>query len=313
MMFCEGSIYIMNSIVRIGVFYDGHYFYSVSNYYAYQHERAARISVAGLHDIIRSLVAEREGVEVSQTCLSEAHYFRNRISAAQAEKHGKLASERGFEDILVSQGVTLHYQMHRGPAESTRSKGALGIALGAELLDRALGGHFDVAVLVLGDPDFVPLFRKMNSMGIRTMVLGWAPDPATGGANDLFFGGELHHEATYPVDMIEFVEAEIAAGSDHAEGLFVKKEEAEAEARREAPDYSHLPLIQGTLMTIKDGFGFIEKEPNNVFFHASDLIDTEFSELTTGDLLEYRLLEGGGREGGDIAHDVRSYAPSEGD
>jgi len=301
----------MNSIVRIGVFYDGHYFYSVSNFYAYQHERAARISVAGLHSAIRSLVAEKEGVEFDQTCLSEAHYFRNRISATQAEKHGKLASERGFEDILVSQGVTLHYQMHRGPAESSRSKGALGIALGAELLDRSLGGHFDVAVLVLGDPDFLPLFRKLNSMGIRTMVLGWAPAELAGSTPDLFFGAELRNEATYPIEMVEYVESELADNSELAENLFVTKDEPENAEPEDAPDYSHLPLIQGELMTIKDGFGFIQKDPNNVFFHASDLLETDFNELSVGDLLEYRLHEGGGREAGDVAHDVRTYALEE--
>ena len=39
----------MVGLLRIGVFYDGQYFYHVSNYYAYQHERKSRISISGLH------------------------------------------------------------------------------------------------------------------------------------------------------------------------------------------------------------------------------------------------------------------------
>ena len=43
----------LNNLVRIGIFYDGYYFYKVSNYYKYEHDRRSRISIAGLHDFIR--------------------------------------------------------------------------------------------------------------------------------------------------------------------------------------------------------------------------------------------------------------------
>ena len=53
-----------SKLTRIGVFYDGNFFFHVSNYYHYSHERKARISVAGLHEFIRHQVADSEGCDV---------------------------------------------------------------------------------------------------------------------------------------------------------------------------------------------------------------------------------------------------------
>ena len=51
-----------SGLIRIGIFYDGNYFYHVSNYYYHGHPRRSRISVPGLHSLIRTMVAEREHV-----------------------------------------------------------------------------------------------------------------------------------------------------------------------------------------------------------------------------------------------------------
>jgi hypothetical protein len=43
------------SVVKIGVFYDGNYFLHVSNYYNYFHPKRRRISISGLHNFIKHL------------------------------------------------------------------------------------------------------------------------------------------------------------------------------------------------------------------------------------------------------------------
>ena len=53
-----------SKLTRVGVFYDGNFFFHVSNYYHYYHERRARISVSGLHEFIRHQVADAEGSDV---------------------------------------------------------------------------------------------------------------------------------------------------------------------------------------------------------------------------------------------------------
>src|SRR5690606_19415357 len=96
-------------IVRIGVFYDGHFFSHVSNFYVYHHERRSRISLTGLHAFVRDEVARREGTDVRYCQIVDAHYFRGRLGAGDAQERDILLKERQFEDVLVRGGVVPHY------------------------------------------------------------------------------------------------------------------------------------------------------------------------------------------------------------
>ena len=51
-------------VLRIGIFYDGYYFYKISNYYKYEHERKSRISISGLHEFIRNEVATLTDMDI---------------------------------------------------------------------------------------------------------------------------------------------------------------------------------------------------------------------------------------------------------
>src|SRR5690606_2883217 len=108
---CEAPMPDSNArrIVRIGVFYDGHFFSHVSNYYFYHHERRSRISLTGLHAFLREEVARREEVDVHYCRIVDAHYFRGRLAAADAQERDVLMKERQFEDVLVREGVVPHY------------------------------------------------------------------------------------------------------------------------------------------------------------------------------------------------------------
>ena len=71
-------------LLRIGIFYDGNYFYHVSNYYCYAHERRSRLSISGLHDFIKRLAGRFEGVEAKFCQIVDCHYFRGRLPAMEA-------------------------------------------------------------------------------------------------------------------------------------------------------------------------------------------------------------------------------------
>ena len=66
-------------LTRIGVFYDGNFFFHVSNYYHYYHERHSRISISGLHAFIRDEVAKCENTDARYCQIVDAHYFRGRL------------------------------------------------------------------------------------------------------------------------------------------------------------------------------------------------------------------------------------------
>jgi cold shock CspA family protein len=44
-----------------------------------------------------------------------------------------------------------------------------------------------------------------------------------------------------------------------------------------------------TIYSIKNGYGFIKYAPNNLFFHYTSLIDTDFNELQQGDAVSFTL------------------------
>jgi len=295
----------MNEVIRIGVFYDGNYFLHVSNYYNYHHQKKARISIGGLHELTREIVANEEGVKERMCKIVDAHYFRGRLNAAQADEHNKLYAERAFDDILMSEGVITHYLPLRTGTDGHREEKGIDVWLALEAYDMAIHKAFNVVVLIACDGDYVPLARKLNSLGIRVMVLGWDFEATTpdGRPTITRTSQDLLAEVSYPVKMHPLIEDRIDSDDPLMEKLFVQKRLPAAPV--EQPEYDQLEKCRGPVMTLKNGYGFIERAPNNVFFHYTDLIDTDFADLREGDLTEFLLFEGGGRDGGDVAKSVR--------
>ena len=294
----------MNQLIRIGLFYEGDYFLEVSNYYNYHHPRKARISIRGLHAATRSLVAHQEGVDESLCRIVDAHYFRARMSAARADEHNKLLAERAFDEILASEGVVTHYL----PLGATDNEQAVDVWLTLEALELALQKSYDVVVLIVSGSNYVPLVRKLNCLGTRVMVLNWEIEATSAEQRNFsaYLSRSLLAEASYPVDMQQLIDKPDTVPGFNIDELFVTSGKAEPSKREgiTAAEDGKLPRFQGSLMTIRNGYGFIERPPNNVFFHSSDLANADFDELEEGDLLEFSLSEGGGKDGGDVARDV---------
>ena len=155
-------------LTRIGVFYDGGYFFHVSQYYNYHHERRARISISGLHRFVKEEVAKREQTDPNYCQIVDAHYFRGRLSASAAQSRDSLYKERVFENVLIHEGVTTHFL----PLYPSGEKG-IDVWFSVEAFELAVYKRFDVSVLVTGDGDYVPLARKLNTLGTRVMLLAW--------------------------------------------------------------------------------------------------------------------------------------------
>ena len=288
------------SLTKIAVFYDGNYFYHVSNYYNYVHERKSRISIKGLHDFVRHKVAELEGEAAAfRRCqIVDAHYFRGRLSASEASsKTNQLYYERVFEDILMSEGVTTHYLPLRTFSGRKTEKG-VDVWLALEVFELAFYKRFDVVVLIASDGDYVPLIRKLNSLGIRVMVLAWDFEfiDDFGNSRTTRTSQDLLEEVTYPIAMHELIDSRTAKDSFLIENLFVPRPEKEVDAKPAADKKK--PVIVGkkenglktsTILSLKEGFGFIHYPPNNLFFHYSELENVDFNDLRVGDPVNFRI------------------------
>lgn len=326
-------------LTRIGVFYDGNYFLHVSNYYNYSHERRSRISISGLHAFIRQQVAKEEGVNERLCQIVDAHYFRGRLNAHEANQRGnQLFYDRLFDDILMSEGVVTHYLPVKTYQGYRQEKG-IDVWLALEAFELAQYKKFDVVVLITSDGDYVPLIRKLNTLGSRIMVLSWDFEflNEQGEKQVTRTSQDLIEEVSYPISMHAIIDDRSRRNDMIIQNLFVKQQSRPtftaatnggnygngftngytnnySNGQEEEPNYNVADVDDdpegrkiSTIRSLKTGYGFVNYPPNNLFFHYTSLIDTDFNELQVDDEVEFSI--GHNAEGKDIAVDVRLLRP----
>jgi uncharacterized LabA/DUF88 family protein/cold shock CspA family protein len=267
---------------KIGVFIDGNYFFHVSNFYNYEHPRRARISISGIHNFVREFLARAENTPVNYFQVIDSHYFRGRMRSVETQEVQKLFAERTFEDYLMKEGVIMHYLPLRLVDGRFEEKG-IDVLLALETYELAMLKKLDAVVLVACDGDYSPLVRKLNALGTKVMVLAWDfqyTDSRTGKNMSTITSRELLSAATYPLLMDLLIDRKDPLTAN----LFVERAAA-AQLPSKGPKRA-----VGTIQSLKNGYGFIAKEPNNVFFHWSELENGDFNDLRVGDKLEYLLV-----------------------
>lgn len=291
-----------SNMIRIGVFYDGNYFLHVSNYYYYEHERNSRISIEGLHNFIRSRVAKEEGIDTRLCHIVDSHYFRGRLSAYEAQStENKLYAERIFDDILMGEKIVTHYLPLRMRGGKREEKG-VDVWLALEAYELTVFKKYDVMVLIASDGDYVPLVRKINTLGTRVMLLSWdfKYEDVNGRESVTRTSQELLEEVTYPVAMHEIIENRLNKNDLTIANLFEKQDEA-----RSKPLIK--PIQEGIqksrALNMKSGYGFIAFPPNNLFFHYEDVLDGNFNEIYDGDMVEFQVRRND--RGEEVAFNVR--------
>lgn len=292
------------AITRIGVFYDGNYFLHVSNYYNYNHQRRSRISISGLHQFLRHEVAECEDTEVERCSIVDAHFFRSRPGAQEASQKGnQLYYDRVFDDILMLEGVTTHYSPIRG----YKQEKSVDLQLALEAFELTLYKKFDVVVLIASDGDYVPMVRKLNTLGTRILLLSWDFEYTNdeGHLVTTRTSQDLLENVNFPVPMHEIIEGRLHRNDTLVNSLFVQSASSRA-ARQEVEHVKEEEdgeVLTGTIHSIKSGYGFIKYPPNNLFFHYTSLIDTDFNDLQEGDQVEFTITLNDRQE--PIAQNVR--------
>lgn len=298
-------------LIRVGVFYDGNYFFHVSNYYNYVHDRHSRISISGLHDFIRNKIAGVEyGLNGFAHCqIVDAHYFRSRPGAAEASQKGNLLYyDRVFDDILLSEGITTHYLPMKNGGGVQRFDKSIDVWLALEAFELAFYKRFDVIVLIASDSDYVPLARKLNSLGTRIMLLSWDFEYRDdyGNYRVTRTSQDLLNVVTYPVYMEEIINEPTPEEVPLVSNLFVTKEssskskERESDAKPEVDEVGEYKV--STVLSVKSGYGFIKYPPENLFFHYESVIGSDFNDLEPGDQVRFKIVNN--ERGEDVAMDV---------
>jgi cold shock CspA family protein len=165
--------------------------------------------------------------------------------------------------------------------------------------------QFDVVVLIASDSDFVPLVRKLHTQGVRVMLLAWDYEyyDEEGRRRTTVTSQELWEEVTYPIAMQKTIEE----GDDSAfqiNRLFVERKRPPVAETETVVIEEDGETKTSTVFSLKDGYGFISfPQTNNLFFHYSFLLDTDFNDLREGDSVEFSL--GRNDRGEPIARNVK--------
>lgn len=293
-----------SKLTKIGVFYDGGYFQSVNSYYKYVHERRAGLSIDGIHRFAQQKVAEMEGTDVRYCHVVDAHYFRGRYNIESVIERNNLENERRFDDVLMRAGITTHYL----PRSSRDEEKGIDVWFALEAFELAVYKRFNVLVLLACDSDYVPLIRKLNTLGTRVMLLGWdfKYTDRSGTPRETRTAQQLIDEVTYPIEMHSVIDNRSLRNDPIVNGLFYSakpKREIQSNSIPEAEEISSVApqrldrlideVRRGTINTIKEGYGFVTDsiDKKSRFFHHSSVENDGFNLLNKGDEVEFQPVE----------------------
>jgi uncharacterized LabA/DUF88 family protein len=152
-----------SSICRIGVFYDGSFFAHAQHYY-YHERKLGWLSFQPFHTFIENFISQKEQ-EYSSYKVVYASWHQG-MSTSKKVTPEQLKFDRNLYHDLMHAGIEAKYL----PTSQRQREKGTDVALAVDALQIGLDGKIDIAVLVTGDADFVPLVRALNKLGIRVFA-----------------------------------------------------------------------------------------------------------------------------------------------
>ncbi len=181
-----------NAICRIGVFYDGSFFAYARRYY-YQERDLGWLRYLPFHAFIEAFIAHKEQGYASYRVVYAA--WHQGLFTSKKATPEQLRFDRNQHHDLMHAGVEPRYL----PMSQTQGEKGTDVALAVDALQVGLDGKIDIAVLVTGDGDFVPLVRALNKQGVR--VLGVYFEFQTKDGKKSFINERLRSVVNYAVDV----------------------------------------------------------------------------------------------------------------
>ena len=151
------------SICRIGVFYDGSFFSYAQRYFYHDH-KCGWLSFQPFHTFLEHFISTKEQGHASYRVVYAA--WHQGLFTSKDSSEEQLRFDRNRYHDLLHAGIEARYL----PISPTQGEKGTDVALAVDALQVGLDGKIDIAVLVTGDGDFVPLVRALNKQGIRVMA-----------------------------------------------------------------------------------------------------------------------------------------------
>ena len=269
-----------------------------------------------MHKFIRNLIAREEGPKrVTVRLLKRTISVEGLAHKRLANVETRLYNDRVFDDILMSEGVITHYLPLRTRSGKKEEKG-IDVWLALEAFEQTFYKRFDVLVLITSDGDYVPLIRKLNSIGTKVMVISWDFEYTDDMGRDIVTrtSQDLIQEVTYPVPMHEIINNGLKANDPVIINLFETQEYSmpamvASSTSSSVSSENDGSVKRGRTMNMNSGYGFIQFPPNNLFFHYLDVVDCDFSDIEEGDWVEFTIEKN--ERGQDVAKNVHKVEPED--
>ncbi len=311
-------------VVKIGLFIDGNYLLHTSNYYNYIHKEQRRLSLGGISRFITKKVAEHVECSQKECMIVEGHYFRGRLNATDASQRGnQLYNDRVFDDIMMSEGIHTHYLPLRNLYVRKEERG-IDVWLSLEAFEKALLKKLDYVALIISDTDYVPLVRKLTSLGVKTILIGWEFEYLNEDNQRIVTktSQDLINNSTISINLSKEIEdAYLNNNIEDISDLFISQtlvkdcadnlndQTVEQVANYDADDSDEVKEIEvSEILSLKQGYGFIKYPNNNLFFHYHDVVG-DFAELEPNDTVEFIIKKNS--EGQDVAKKIKRISSNE--
>ena len=180
------------AICRLGVFYDGTFFSNAQKYY-YHERKMGWLRFSEFHRFLEKYVGLREQGFASYKVVYAA--WHQGLFTSKDASADQLKRDRNLYHDLMHAGVDPKYL----PMSQKQGEKGVDVALAVDALQVGLDQKIDVAVLVTGDGDFVPLVRALNKQGVRVLAAYFAFEKEDGGES--FINARLLVAANYAVDI----------------------------------------------------------------------------------------------------------------
>jgi cold shock CspA family protein len=196
-----------------------------------------------------------------------------------------------MNENVVTHYMPLKYDKHTGRAVE---KG-IDVWLALEAYELAIYKRFDILVLIACDGDYVPLVRKINTVGSQVMLLSWdfKYEDENNNPRETRTSQSLLEEVSYYVPMQERIDSRTSSSDPLVNNLLIQPKEGSKPTRFATFNengFEDVPsgLKESTILSVNKGFGFIEDRTiNNVYFHFSSLENIDFNDLKPGMKVKY--------------------------
>jgi cold shock CspA family protein len=225
-------------------------------------------------------------------------------------------AERQWDETLMHHGVITHYLPLANTVGARLEEKGIDVWFALEAYELALHKRFDVVVLIACDSDYVPLVRKLNTLGTRVMLLGWDFEykDESGTLRTTRTSQRLVDEVTYPLMMNLVIDDKSRKNDSVINDLFIPKQTASVKSPTPVTNGAGQSVARkteagasnratGAILRMKERYGFIKSPVSHkhIFFHPSALRRLAFTDLREGMVVDFNVSQG---EKGPIAADI---------